>query len=364
MIAVALDLRDPKRSGIARVSTSIARAFVARHAGDFAITLAGPRRDLEDLGARTWGPCRLVPWNAHRYSMFPIEWPLVRARTGPAQWYFPHWDVPWPALRESFVVTLHDLAHLHMPGVNALKRFVARRWARQSLSRARRILVVSQYSAAALRSQWPDFQDRVEVVPNGVDSTFFAGAGAAPPNAALEFGGHPFMLSVGIRQARKNLRAGVEVLRAIPELRWVVVGEWFPEWERVAAEARGAGVDGRIVVRDRADDPTLARLYAAAAFLFFPSRFEGFGLPMLEAFASGTPVVASNATSLPELGGDVAWLCDPDDAPGFIRAAREVLALGDRRAGLAERSRRRAREFSWDRAADRLADAFRSAAHR
>ncbi|HEX7940054.1 MAG TPA: hypothetical protein VF483_13790, partial [Gemmatimonadaceae bacterium] len=144
MIAVALDLRDPSRSGIARVATSVARAFVARHGGEFAITLTGPLPELDDLGARSWGPCRLVSWRAGRYSPLPHEWSQVRASVGRAHWYFPHWDVPFPALRESYVVTLHDLAHLHMAGVSTLKRLVARLWMRQSLSRARRIFAVSE----------------------------------------------------------------------------------------------------------------------------------------------------------------------------------------------------------------------------
>jgi glycosyltransferase involved in cell wall biosynthesis len=362
VIAVALDLRDPRRSGIARVATSIARAFVARHGAEFATTLAGPAPELESLGARSWGTSRLVPWRARRYSPLPIEWPRVRARVGRALWYFPHWDVPWLALRESYVVTLHDLAHLHLAGVSPLKRSVARLWMRQSLSGARRILAVSEYSARALVSEWPDLESKLSVALNGVDDTFFAPARALSPGIAGQLGDSPFMLSVGIRQERKNLAAGVDVLLAVPGLRWVVAGEWFPDWEHVAARAREVGVLDRIVCLDRQDEDTLRSLYAAAAFLFFPSRYEGFGLPLLEAMASGTPVVTSNAASLGEVAGDVAWRSDPDDIPGFARAAREILALGSRRAAVAARGREWARQFTWDRAADALADAFRAAA--
>jgi glycosyltransferase involved in cell wall biosynthesis len=155
---------------------------------------------------------------------------------------------------------------------------------------------------------------------------------------------------------------GVEVLSRIPGLRWVVVGDSYPEWEKVEALAAAAGVADRMIVLDRQGDETVRALYGAAAFLLFPSRYEGFGLPIIEAFASGTPVIASRTTSTREVLGDAGWLSDPDDAPAFSLAAREILALGPRRAQVAERGRARAREFSWARAADSLARAVRVAA--
>jgi glycosyltransferase involved in cell wall biosynthesis len=201
------------------------------------------------------------------------------------------------------------------------------------------------------------------VVPNGVDQSFFDAAGALPTEIARRLSGDPFMLSVGIRKERKNLRMGVEVLTRVPTLRWVVVGDWYPEWEKVEALARAAGVSDRMIVRDRQNEGTLRALYSAAAFLLFPSRYEGFGLPILESLASGTPVIASGTTSTGEVLGGAGWLCDPDDAPAFARAAQEILALGPpRRAEVAERGRARAREFTWERSAEGLAQAFRAAA--
>lgn len=360
-----MDLRDPDRSGLARVAVSTVRAFLARHTDEFSVTLAGPTDTLEQLGARQWGARRIVSWPDGRYSLpADLHWPRVRAEAASDLWYFPHWDVPWRVGDTPFVVTLHDLAHVTQPELGAVKRFVARRWIARTLARARRVLAISEHSARELASVWPRHQAKVTLVPNGVDATFFAEPPPLPPDLRDTLGRDPVMLSVGIRKERKNLAVGIEVLRRAPELRWVVVGEWFPEWERVAARAAAAGVANRLIVIDRADDAVLRALYGRAAFLLFPSRYEGFGLPILEALASGTPVVAARTSSIPEVLGDAGWLCDPDDADAFAAAARDVLALGSRRAGVAERGRARARQFSWERSADGLAEALRASASR
>lgn len=365
VIDVAMDLRDPDRSGLARVARSLARSFIREFRDEFRVTLAGPRRTLEALGADEWGAHRIVSWNAPRYSLAAeLQWPRVHAATLGACWYFPHWDVPWRIRDLPFVATVHDVAHLVLPGQLSIKRLVARVWMRRTLARAARILSVSEHSARELAAFWPEYSAKVSVAPNGVDPSFFRDAPSLPPALASRVSDDPMMLSIGIRKERKNLEMGVEILRRIPDLRWVVVGEWFPDWRHVAARAAAAGVTERLVVLDRVDDDTLRALFSRAAFLLFPSRYEGFGLPLIEALASGTPVIASHATSIPEVLGDTGWLCDPDDAEAFAAAARDVLTLGARKAEIAARGRQRARQFSWERSAERLADALRAAAGR
>lgn len=324
--------------------------------------MAGPLRALEELGARSWGPSRLLDWPSGRYALFDVPWTSVRRAAAEAIWYFPHWDVPFFHPPARFVVTIHDVAHLRLNEVSRTKAFLARRWMDRTLAQADWVTTISQFSARELRSEWPDVAQKLSIVPNGVDEAFFAAAPSLPADLGARMKGTAFMLSVGIRKERKNLRVGIDLLRAIPGLNWVVVGELFPEWARVEAAARDAGLLERIITLDRQPETTIRALYRNAAFLLFPSRYEGFGLPILEAFAAGTPVLASNVTSIPEVAGDAGWLCDPDDVPCFVRSARDILDLGTRRAAIAERGVARARGFSWERAAEGLADAFRAVA--
>ena len=136
-----------------------------------------------------------------------------------------------------------------------------------------------------------------------------------------------------------------------PAMTLVVGGEWFPEWREVMARAESLDVAGAIVDLPRVSDAQLAVLYGQAECLLFPSRYEGFGLPVLEAMACGAPVVASNAASIPEVAGDAALLVGPDDVEGMVEAVRHIRADSKFRAGLVERGRARAAGFTWDRAA-------------
>jgi O-antigen biosynthesis alpha-1,3-rhamnosyltransferase len=360
VISVALDLRDPQRSGLARVASSMARAFVREFSEEFSVNLAGPAAVLREMGASDWGRCRIVDWGSSRYSLADLRWQRVNKQVAPSIWFYPHWDVPLNAIRHPYVMFMHDLAHLKLPEHSALKRTVARHWIGLSLSRSARILAGSHYSAGEIAEVWPDVASKTSVAYHGVDAGFFETVSPVPTEIARQIGGVRYMLSVGIRKERKNLRVGVEVLRAIPELKWVVMGDWYPEWQKVAAAATQAGVADRMIVLDRQDDETLRALYQGAAFLFFPSRYEGFGLPIIEALASGTPVLAATTTSTGEIIGEAGWKCEPDDVPAFIDAAREILSLDGRRAAVvAERGRARAREFTWEKSAAGLAEAFR-----
>ena len=289
MIPVAIDLRDPVRSGIARVARSLARALLDDAGDRFSVTLAGPVAALEQLGARQWGrgAARLVQWDAPRYSpRAELSWRRVRRETGEAVWYFPHWDIPWTATPRRFVVTVHDLNHVLAPdSVPLARQLLARLWMRRAVSRARTVAVVSDYTAADVKRTWPHIAHKVALVSNGVEPRFLQPPPPLPEHIASRVQGQPWMLSVGILRHLKNLARGVDVLAAIPNLRWVVVGELFSDWDDVVRMARAANVADRIVHLAPQPDDTLHALYASASCLFFPSRREGFGLPIIEAFA-------------------------------------------------------------------------------
>ena len=355
MIPVAFDLRDPVRSGIARVARSLARAFAEQSRGRFRITLAGPRRQLEGLGAQSWAPdvAAIVNWPAGRYSLrSQRDWRRVRQEVGEATWYFPHWDVPWYAMPDASVVTLHDLGGLH-PGVVPWHRgLIARVWMRHALASATGVTTGTEFTCREIVARWPDVATKISVIPHGIDPAFFERADLPGDLVPLLARG-PFMLSVGNLKRHKNLIMGVEVLARLPNIHWIVVGEWFPAWRDVERHAASLGVLDRLSYLGAASDEVVHALYHRAACLFFPSRHEGFGLPLLEALAAGTPVVAGNYGAVVETLGGFGWTCDPDSPEQFADAVRAAVGAGNE-----ARAQRvaHARRFSWQQSASRLAD--------
>ena len=307
------------------------------------------------MGAGRWSPdiARIVDWTGGRYSSAAQrQWMRVHRAVGDAIWHFPHWDVPWYSLPQRFVVLVHDLGHFE-PGVVAWhRRLVARPWIARAVGAASRVASVSEFTRNALLQRWPSLRNRVDVIRNGVDPYFFDASGHATSRLDAILRGQRFMLSVGNLKRHKNLVMGPEVLARIQGLRWLVVGEWYKDWQLVERRAEQLGVGDRIVVLGRLSDEDIRALYRDAVCVLFPSRYEGFGLPIVEALASGTPVVASDHPAVVETLGDAGWTCGADSPEQFAAAVKE--AIGGR-ANVQARAIARARSFSWNESAARLA---------
>jgi glycosyltransferase involved in cell wall biosynthesis len=295
-------------------------------------------------------PQRIARWGADA---------LVSALTiGPARGQVP------------FVSTVHDLTPLTHPEWHAARTLVGflPLWER-TVERASRFLCVSRTTARELTERYPETASRVRVALNGVDTDFFFPADdpAARRRARQRYAAdQPFILYLGTLEPRKNVEglvAACERLwgrrRSRPDL--VLAGG--AGWKTASLHRRIARSSFRdkIHVAGYTQRDAARELYRAAEAFVYPSLAEGFGLPVLEAMACGTPVVASTAEALCEVGGDAALYAPPRDIEALARAIERALEDQPLRARLAAEGPRRAREFRWETAADVTAAAVEEA---
>jgi glycosyltransferase involved in cell wall biosynthesis len=312
---------------LARVGELEYRVFTSRLAPDAADGLPG--RTVRHYRASRSIPGRLLAMSSAMVS------PALRRELELDRLDGLHYamTVAIPPVREPpTVVTLQDLQHELQPEFFSRAERAWRRVVyRPSVRRARLVIVPSEHVRDTAVERLGLEPQRVRVIPYGVDHERFR-----PSTAARE----PFLLYPANRWPHKNhdrlFEAFALIRRERPDLRLVLTGAGH-EGQSSLAESRG------YVTRDE-----LADLYARASALVFPSLYEGFGLPPLEAMASGCPAIVSNAGALPEVCGDAARLFDPTSPDEIAAAALEVLAEPE---PYARRGLERAAEFTWERSA-------------
>lgn len=265
------------------------------------------------------------------------------------------------------VVTIHDLAFIRFPQTfRAYNRTYLDFATRLSVRRAARVLVVSEHTRREVVGLLGVPHERVVITPNAVRAHFRPPAPAALERFRAQQGlPERFVLYVGTLEPRKNLptllEAYVEVARQhdVPLLIGGGKG-WL--YEAIFTRLEELGLRDRVRFIGYIEEEQLPLWYAAASVFVFPSIYEGFGMPPLEAMACGTPVVTSNSSSLPEVVGDAGITVEPHDVAGFAAAIGQVLGDRELHAELRERGLRQARRFSWRTTAERTLRAYEQAA--
>jgi glycosyltransferase involved in cell wall biosynthesis len=264
--------------------------------------------------------------------------------------------------RSAYVLTIYDLIADLRPDVFTLRQRLAFRRTFRSSRSADRVLTISETTRRDLLMGYSLDPARVVAIPIGVSTAFLDGAGEGGPPSGFP---RPFLLYVGGLDPLKNVPFLVEVLdrlrREEPGMRLVVAGEAGPRRDDLLERARRLGLGDHVLAPGFIDDRRLTAAYREAAAFVFPSRYEGFGLPPLEAMAAGCPVVSTTAGALAEVLGDAAIFASPEDAGGWAAAVVGLLKEAPARARLIERGRARAAGFTWERTARATLAAYEEA---
>lgn len=272
-----------------------------------------------------------------------LSWQIIFKR---GLFFSPGYNAPVFGLAR-YVFTVHDLNHIDLPyNSSLLKRLYYRLIIRRACRHCCRVLTVSEYSRQRI-IQWSGVApSQVVNVGNGVDPSF-------TPEAAPFTPGYPYLLCVSNRKLHKNeprLLRAFALAKIDPQIRLLFTGNPTDE---LLDLSRKLGVEARVTFSGFVNESDLPGLYTGAKGLLFPSLYEGFGLPVVEAMACGTPVLTSNTTSLPEVAGDAAILVSPESESEICAGIQRIVQDNELCAELSAKGIERTKLFNWDLVAKR-----------
>ncbi|HET7840559.1 MAG TPA: glycosyltransferase family 1 protein [Terriglobia bacterium] len=337
-------------TGIGRYVMNVLEGL--KHRNGFTVRALARKRDagllrplcddvtIVDLPIYGWREQLRVPWAARGAGLLHV----------------PHYNVP-VMFRGDFLVTIHDLIHLmDFPfSQSLLSRAYAWPLLRFATRQARAIVTVSNYSKGQIVEQLGVPEKKISVIYNGVHPRFRLQnreEARAQVKAAFSFDA-PYFLYVGNLKPHKNvdlLLRGFGLLRERKKggTHLVILGEGEKQRKSLQALCARLGISDQVHIIPRVSEEFLPSLYGAAELFIMPSLAEGFGYPVVEAMACGTPVVCSRTSALPEIAGDAAQFFDPTSCEDMVAAVEKVMQSRDHREVLRERGLKRARIFAWE----------------
>ena len=354
-VRIAIDARKLHDFGIGTYIRNLVRQLAILDRESEYVLLCRPE-DAEQLG-EVGVNFRPVVETAGNYSVTEqLRIPIAIGRARANLFHAPHYVLP-PLVGCRSVVTIHDCIHLMFP--QYLPNRIAYAYARASIAlaarRSTRVLTVSESSKRDILKYVDVPPEKIDVIPNAYDERFMI----EPREEAVvrlraRYQLHDeFVLYAGNVKPHKNLERLIEAFdlvrkRGLDHLKLVLIGDEISKYASLRRAVHRYGLHKYVRFLGYLPEETLAVMYRLAGVFVFPSLYEGFGLPPLEAMASGTPVVTSNVSSLPEVAGDAAVLVDPYDASAIADGIHDVLTNETLRSTLRRKGLARAREFSWE----------------
>jgi glycosyltransferase involved in cell wall biosynthesis len=350
---ITIDLRMYKKSGIGRYLQIVMPALVPRLNAQGIRILGNP----EDFANETWSRDSRIEVREFRAPTFGAaeQWAgLCGFYDNSGLLWSPQYNVPlWH--QGKLLVTIHDVCQLAHPETlgNDIQRWYARKLLSHVASRAEAILCVSEFTASEVQRFLEIDGSRLIVTYPDIANAW--SVHSLPPNRK----GDPYLLAVGNIKKHKNLRILIEAFERITERvphKLIVVGkqDGFRNFDSEMA-SHSTLLNGRVVFIGHVSDEELGSYYAGAEALVFPSIYEGFGFPIIEAMVHGCPVACSKSSSFPEVAGDAALFFDPFSVRDIADAIVAIATDEDLRRKLRERGRSRAEQFRSNRCAEKTA---------
>lgn len=352
---IAIDARAYSWAGIGRyIRNLLAELEKIPHSHDIVVVLS------EQDANNYQGPFEKILVDGSYYSWREQTVLWRQLQQVPADlWHFTHFNVPW-FFNKPYVVTIHDVTRFVFPGQkrqHLLQQIAYEALLAHVVGAARHIVTVSHTTAQALAELPLTAHAPTTVIYEGIEDKFLA---SVPPLQKTKISmllgtSAPYVLYVGVWMTHKNLerlmQAYAQVRQRHPHLHLVMTGRPVPGYANMLPVARRLKIEDTVIFPGFVSDDLLPALYAGAESFVFPSLYEGFGLPALEAAACGVPVVTSNVTSTAELMRGAAELVNPESVSSIAAGIERVVSSPQHRRTLQTAGRARATTFNWQTAA-------------
>ena len=353
-----------RRAGIHQYIAQVLRHLPWEEGEPNYVVFTQQRKLFEDMPGITAVSSRLATGNRLlRIFWEQLVWPWQAWRRSVRLLHSMAFVTPWLAPCPA-VITVYDLSFLHFPDrFPVLQRLYLSSQTRRSCRQARRIITISQSSRQDVHHFFGVPLAQIDVVIPGVESVYRplpkAEIAAFKANQRLD----RFMLHVGTLQPRKNIPILLEALARLDNstVKLVLVGGKGWLYDEIFQQVQTLGLTDRVIFTGYVPDDDLPLWYNAAELLLFPSVYEGFGLPVVEAMACGTPVIAANRSSIPEAVGEAGLLFAPNDVETLVSHVTAVLTNSTLQNKLREQGLTHAQTFSWERAGQETANVYRRA---